>query len=97
MNAHKNIPIHNCCLNLHHPQPPTPLTTDDTTKCGIIHGIMKQFQSNAIDMCFNWLTCWYDQDQFDILWEPGHYNLGDYPIKHHSDHHHCTVHPIYLP
>ena len=96
MNAREAIPIRYCLIDLGHPQPPTPLITDNTTARGIIRGTMKQRQSKAIDMRFHWLFCRYEQDHFDILWEPGRTNLGDYTTKHHPARYHRTVRPIYL-
>ena len=40
---------------LGHPQPPTPIKTDNTTANGIINGTVKQQRSKAIDMRFYWL------------------------------------------
>ena len=79
-----------------HPQPPTPIKTDNTTARGIITGTIKQKRSKAIDMRFYWLKDRFEQKQFDYVWGPGIENLADYPTKHHSGKHHSTVRPIYL-
>ena len=91
MNAKEAVPLQTCCIDLGHPQPPTPLTTDNSTARGIIRGTMKQKHSKAIDMRFNWLQDCVEQKQFDIIWEPGNYNLTDYPTKHHPGTHHNRV------
>ena len=96
MNAREAIPIRTCLIDLDHPQPPTPLTTDNSTAHGIICGTMKQKMMKAIDMRFNWLRNCVEQLQFDLIWEPGNQNIGDYPTKHHSGTHHRHVRPIYL-
>ena len=42
MNAREAISIQTCLINLDHPQPPSPLTIDNSTAQGIIWGTMKQ-------------------------------------------------------
>ena len=96
MNAKAAVPIRNCLIDLGHPQPPTPLTTDNSTARGIIRGTMKQKMSNDNDMRFRWLNCRVNQQQFDVFWEKGIHQLADYPTKHHPGPHHRCVRPIYL-
>ena len=79
-----------------HPQPATPMKTDNQTATGILNGTIKQRCSKAIDMRFYWLKDRQEQGQFDIKWVPGKYNLADYFTKHHPGSHHCRVRPIYL-
>ena len=79
-----------------HPQPPTAMKTDNQTATGILNGTIKQRRSKAIDMRFYWLKDRQEQDQFDIKWVPGKYNLADYFTKHHPGSHHRRVQPIYL-
>jgi hypothetical protein len=86
----------NCLIEIGHPQPPTPIKTDNTTARGIITGTIKQKRSKAIDMGFYWLKDRFEQEQFDYVWGPGIENLADYPTKHHSGKHHSTVRPIYI-
>ena len=96
MNAQDAVPLRNCLIDLGHPQPATPLTTDNSTARGIIRGTMKQRQSKAIDMRFNWIRDRVSQQQFEIYWEKGIQNLADYPTKHHAPRYHQRVRPIYL-
>jgi hypothetical protein len=79
-----------------HPQPPTPIRTDNSTAEGIINGTVKQQQSKAIDMHFYWVCDRTQQKQFHIYWAPGTTNLGDYFTKHHPSHHHQYMRPIFL-
>ena len=79
-----------------HPQPPTPMNTDNQTATGILNGTIKQKRSKAIDMRFYWLKDRAEQGQFDIKWVPGKYNLADYFTKHHPGSRHRKVRPIYL-
>jgi hypothetical protein len=41
-----------------------------------------------MDMQYNWLTNSVGQKQFDVYWQPGRENIGDYHTKHHSAQHH---------
>ena len=76
---------------LGHPQPPTPIRTDNSTANGIVNSTIRQNRSKAIDMCFYWLRDRVQQNQFYIYWAPGAINLADYFIKHHSPQHHLAV------
>jgi hypothetical protein len=96
LNAQEGVSERNCLIEMGHPQPPTPIRTDNTTARGIVTGTIKQKRSKAIDMRFYWLKDRYEQKQFDFIWGPGIENLGDYPTKHHTGTHHSVVRPIYL-
>ena len=96
MNAQEAIPIRHCLMDLGHPQPPTPLKTDNSTAKGILTGEIKQKHTKAMDMRFYWLVNRVKQGHFEIYWEPGKNNLADYPTKHHSPAHHKRVRSIYL-
>lgn len=50
MNTQEIIPLRQCLTVLGHPQPATPLKTDNSTALGIINDTIKQRQSKAIDM-----------------------------------------------
>eukprot|EP00536_Pseudo-nitzschia_multiseries_P000416 jgi/Psemu1/915/gm1.915_g len=77
-----------CLIELGHPQPATPMKTDNNTAEGILNGTIKQKRSKAIDMRFYWLKDRAEQGQFNIFWEPGKHNLADYPTKRHPGSHH---------
>jgi hypothetical protein len=79
-----------------HPQPATPIRTDNSTADGIINGTVKQQRSKAIDMRFYWVRDRTQQQQFHIYWAPGTTNFGDYFTKHHPTHHHQTMRPHFL-
>jgi hypothetical protein len=51
-------PTQNCLEKLGHPQPQTPLKTDNTTAVGIANDTVKQKHSKAIDMQFYWICLW---------------------------------------
>ena len=96
MNAKFAAPLRTTLEELGHPQPPTPIKTDNTTANGIINGTVKQQRSKAIDMRFYWLKDRVEQGQFKIYWAPGDENWADYFTKHHSPTHHKKIRSVYL-
>ena len=81
---------------LGHPQPATIIRTDNQTAKGFVRGTIKQKRSRTFDRQYWWLKDREAQLQFNIVWEPGIYNLADYFTKHHTGKHHLQVRPIYL-
>ena len=79
MNAREDVPIRTTLIEMGHPQPAAPLTTDNNTAKGILNGTLKQKRSKSINMRFNWLKYRVARKQFTVRWEPGKYNLADYP------------------
>jgi hypothetical protein len=79
-----------------HPQPATPVQTDNSTACGIANKNLKQQRLRAMDMRFYWVRDRADQGQFKITWGPGSGNLADYASKHHPPAHHQAMRPLYL-
>jgi hypothetical protein len=71
-----------------HPQPTTPLQTDNTTATGDSNGKIKQKRTRAMDMRFYWVKDRVKQGQFHVYWGTGYQHLGDYFTKHHSPAHH---------
>ena len=83
-----------CLEFLDHPQPATPIQTDNACAEGIINGMAKQKPSKAIDMRFCWVADRVRQGQFHICWKPGKDNNGDCFTKHHPTSHHSKMHPV---
>lgn len=81
---------------LGHPQPATPIQTDNACAEGIINDTVKQKRSKAIDMRFYWVRDRVRQGQFNIHWKRGQDNLADYFTKHFPASHHQEMRPIYL-
>ncbi len=79
-----------------HPQPRTPLQTDNTTAEGVITNKIQPKQMKAMDMRFHWLRDREAQGQFRIHWRLGKTNLADYFTKHHSPTHHVNVRAEFL-
>ena len=89
-NAKEACPMRITLEELGHPQPPTPLQTDNSTACGIANDTVKQRRSKAIDMRFYWIRDRVRQNQFFIYWRKGSINLADYFTKHHAPVHHIA-------
>ena len=96
VNAKEATSLRTTLIEMDHPQPATPLQTDNSTDNGIVNGTVKQQQSKAIDMRFYWIRDHSDQGQFHIYWAPGSKNLGDYFTKHHLPKHHWLMRPVFL-
>ena len=76
-----------------HPQPKTPVTTDNSTAQGLINKRMIPKVAKSYDMRFNYLKCRQAQRQFDFIWRRGKNNKADYhtkshPIKHYIEKRH---------
>ena len=87
-NATTAIPIRHILTVLGHPQPPTPLKTDNSTATGFVYDNIHQKRSKAWDMRYHWLRDRLTQQQFNIFWEKGVTNDADYFTKHHATSHH---------
>jgi hypothetical protein len=74
-----------------HPQPPTPIQTDNSTAEGVINNKIQPKRTKAMDVRFNWLRCREAQEQFHFFWRPGGQNLADYWTKHHPAAHHQNI------
>jgi hypothetical protein len=90
------VPIRTCLEELGHPQPPTPLKTDNTTASGIVNDTVKQKKSKALDMRFYWIRDRVEQGQFHVYWRKAGVNKADYFTKHHPAQHHQDMRGIYL-
>ena len=81
---------------LGHPQPPTPLQTDNSMADGVVNGKIQPKRTKAMDMRFHWLRDRECQEQFRIYWRPGKLNYADYWTKHHPAKHHQNVRREFL-
>jgi hypothetical protein len=96
LNAKEATVIRTTLDEMGHPQPATPMETDNSTACGIMNRTVKQVRSKAIDMRFYWVRDCVEQGHFRIYWAPGVKNMADYFTKHHSSAHHRYMRPIIL-
>ena len=87
-NAQSAIPIRTILHALNHPQPPTPIKTDNTTTSAFVHDNIQQKRSKSWDMRYHWLRDRSAQNQFDVYWDTGKNSEADYFTKHHNTPHH---------
>ena len=95
-NAQMSIPIRHILIALGHPQPPTPIKTDNSTAVGFTYDNINQKRSKSWDMRYYWLRDRQTQRQFDIHWDKGELNNADYYTKHHSEKHHKEMRHLYV-
>ena len=79
-----------------HPQPATPIQTDNSNATGIANGTVYQRKSKAMDMRFYWVQDRVRQKHFIVYWRPGSQNLAAYFTKHFPAAHHQQIRPQYL-
>ncbi len=92
INCQEAVPARHTLEYMGHPQPPTPMQTDNTTALGVVNNnIMKKLK--AMDMKYHWLRDRENQGQFKHCWAPGKENNGDYVTKHHVPIHHQATRP----
>lgn len=96
LNCQEALPIRNILSELGHPQPATPLKTDNATASGFANNTMKQRKSRSMDMRFYWIRDRIQQNQFFVYWAPGPANLADYFTKHHPTSHHKSMRSTFL-
>jgi hypothetical protein len=90
-NGKEAIPERTTLEELGHPQPPTPMVTDNSTAAGIANDSVKQRRSKAMDMRYYWIRDRVRQGQFRVYWRRGTTNRADYYTKHHPAKHHQAV------
>jgi hypothetical protein len=96
INAKEDGVLRTTLEELGHPQPPTPMETDNTSATGYSNGTIKQKRTKAMDMRFYWIKDSVKQGQFNVYRGPGFQNLADYFTKHHSPAHHKRIRDIYI-
>ena len=70
------------------PQPPTPVTVDNSAAAGLAQDTIKANKSRAMDMRLHWIQDRAKQRQFLVTWAPGKLNKADYFTKLHAPIHH---------
>ena len=96
INAREAVHMRITLEEMGHPQPPTPMQTDNTTALGVITNNIRKKQSKAWDMRMYWLRERQVQKQFRFYWRAGPTNNADYETKHHAPSHHQNVRPEIL-
>jgi hypothetical protein len=95
INAKEGAVLRTTLEELGHPQPPTPLETDNTTATGYSNGTIKQKCTKAMDTRFYWIKDRVKQGQFNVYWGPGYQNLANYFTKYHLPAHQKNARNIY--
>jgi hypothetical protein len=96
INAREAVHMRRILHEMGHPQPRTPIQTDNSTAEGVINSKIRPKRTKAMDMRFEWLLDREQQGQFKIYWKSGKTNLADYFTKHHSPAHHRNVRGDFL-
>jgi hypothetical protein len=96
INAKTAISMRHMLEELGHPQPPTPMQTDNKTAHDLLTKEIMPKALKAMDMRFHWLRCCKAQGQSRYCWRPGTQNLADYFTKHHPASHHKANRPTFL-
>jgi hypothetical protein len=96
IDAKTAVSIPQTLIKLGHPQPCTPMQTDNAPAHSLLNNKILPKALKSMDMRFHWLRCRNAQEQFRYYWRPGTQNLADYFTKHHPATHHKSVHPTIL-
>ena len=96
INAKTAVSMRQTLEEMGHPQPRTPMQTDNSTAHALLTNRILPKALKAMDMRFNWLRCRDAQGQYRFYWRPGTQNLADYWTKHHPASHHKSFRPQIL-
>jgi hypothetical protein len=96
INTKKAFSMRQTLVELGHPQPRTPMQTNNATAHALLTNKILPKALKAMDMRFHWLRCRNAQGQFCYYLRPGTQNLADYFTKHHPTSHHKSVCPTIL-
>jgi hypothetical protein len=91
INAKMVVSMRQMLMELGHPQPCTPMQTNNATAQALLTNKILPKALKAMDMRFHWLRCCNAQGQFRYYWRPGTQILADYFTKHHPTSHHKSV------
>ena len=96
INGREAVPTRKTLEELGHPQPRTPMQTDNTAAQAVVTNNVQPKRTKAMDMRFHWLRDRAAQKQFRIYWRRGPSNRGDYWTKHFAGPHHRSMRPEIL-
>ena len=96
INAREAVPARQALETMGHPQPRTPMQTDNQAAHAVVSNNIQPKRTKPMDMRFHWLRDRAAQKQFRFYWRPGPTNLGDYHTKHHPAKHHQNVRPEFV-
>jgi hypothetical protein len=96
LNAKERAYLRQILAEMDHPQPQTPIQTNNSMAKGVINHKIQPKQTKSMDVHFHWLCYHKAQGQFCIYWQPGKLNSANYFTKHHSPLHHFNVRNEFL-
>jgi len=96
VNAREAVPMRKTLEEMGHPQPKTPLQTDNTSAHQVVTNNVQPKRTKSMDKNFHWLRDRAAQNQFRYYWRPGPTNLGDYHTKHHPGKYHQNMRGEFL-
>jgi hypothetical protein len=96
LNAKEAVHMQRILQEMGHPQPCTPIQTDNSTAEGVINSRVRPKRTKLKYMRFEWLLDRAQQGHFRIYWRPAKTNLADYFTKNHPPVHHCNVRGEFL-
>ena len=91
VNAREAVPMRQTLHEMGHPQPKTPMQTDNTAAHQVVSNNVQPKRTKSMDKNFHWLRDRAAQKQFRYYWRPGPKNLADYHTKHHPGKHHQNM------
>ena len=95
-NAQTGLSVRQILHDLGHPQPATPLKTDNSTANSFVHSNIRQKRSKSCYMRYHWLRDKSLHKNINIYWQKGSNNHGDYYTKHHLPQHHKLMRSKYF-
>ena len=96
MTCKQCIPLRQALVELGHPQPPTPLITDNDTAANLCNDTLEQKHSKSMDMRFYLVKDRVQQQQFTVSWKAGKDNLANYHTKIHPEDHTIKMRPTHM-
>jgi hypothetical protein len=91
LNAKEAVHLLQTLFEMGHPQPQTPVQTNNTTAEGVINNKIQSKQMKMMYTSFHWFCNCEAQSQFQIYCHPRKSNLADYFTEHHPPAHHVNV------
>ncbi len=76
IDACEAVPQRQLLEEMGHPQPPTPMQTDNSTALGVVTSNIQPQETKAMDMRFHWLRCREAQNQYRFFLAPRQNKLG---------------------
>ena len=95
-NSQKAVALRQDLIAIGHPQPPTPIKTDNKTSRDIITSLCKPKKSKSWDMRYHWVEDRVNSKELNLHWKPGTQNWADYFTKHHAPIYHKIMRYKYL-